>query len=91
MCVALLVRVNAGIMVSNAADEIILEPNLIARHYLRSWFLLDLISSLPLDYLLLLMSPETSVRQLMHAGRPFSCYTSTFAAVTVCVCVCVCV
>jgi len=59
---------DAGVMVSNAADEIILEPSLIARHYLSSWFFLDLISSLPLDYLLLLFSPETNVRQLMHAG-----------------------
>jgi len=57
-----------GVMVSNAADEIILEPGLIARHYLRSWFFLDLVSSLPLDYFLLLIAPETGVRQLMHAG-----------------------
>jgi len=55
-------------MVSNAADEIILDPNKIARHYLRSWFFLDFVSSLPLDYLILLVSPETGVRQLMHAG-----------------------
>lgn len=56
-------------MVSNAADEIILDPSQIAQHYLRSWFFLDLVSSLPLDYLILLMSPETGVRQLMRAGK----------------------
>jgi len=55
-------------MVSNAADEIILDPNKIASHYLRSWFFLDLISSLPLDYIILLVSPETGIRQIMHAG-----------------------
>ncbi|VDM27879.1 unnamed protein product [Hydatigera taeniaeformis] len=35
------------------ADDIILEPKLIAREYLRKWFTLDIISSLPLDYILL--------------------------------------
>ena len=55
---------------SNAADEIILDPSKIARNYLRSWFLLDFISSLPLDYVILLVSPETGVRQIMHAGSP---------------------
>ena len=56
-------------MVSNAADEIILDPHQIAWHYIRSWFLLDFVSSLPLDYVILLLSPETGVRQIMHAGR----------------------
>jgi len=53
---------------SNAADEIILDPQQIAWHYIRTWFLLDFVSSLPLDYVILLVSPETGVRQIMHAG-----------------------
>ena len=58
----------AGIIADNFADEVILEPTEIAKHYLKTFFFLDLISSLPLDYILLSVSPETSVNQLVHAG-----------------------
>jgi hyperpolarization activated cyclic nucleotide-gated potassium channel 2 len=58
-------------MAGNNADEIILNPKDIARSYLRSWFLLDLISSLPLDYVItLLYSDTTSVYHILHAGNP---------------------
>jgi len=62
----------AGIIADNFADEVILEPTEIAKHYLKTFFFLDLISSLPLDYILLSVSPETSVNQLVHAGLFFS-------------------
>jgi hyperpolarization activated cyclic nucleotide-gated potassium channel 2 len=58
----------AGIIADNFADEIILEPKQIAKHYLRTWFFLDLISSIPLDYIILLFSPQANVTQLLHAG-----------------------
>jgi len=58
----------AGIIADNFADEIILEPRQIAKHYLKSWFLLDLISSIPLDYIILLFSPDANLTQLIHAG-----------------------
>jgi len=58
----------AGIIADNFADEIILEPRQIAKHYLKSWFLLDLISSIPLDYIILLFSPDANLTQLLHAG-----------------------
>ena len=60
--------VAAGIIADNFADEIILEPRLIAKHYLKSWFFLDLISSIPLDYVILLFSPDANISQLVHAG-----------------------
>jgi hyperpolarization activated cyclic nucleotide-gated potassium channel 2 len=57
-------------MAGNNADEIILDPKDIARNYLRSWFLLDLISSLPLDYAITLLYPDTnSVNHILHAGQ----------------------
>jgi len=59
----------SGIIADNFADEVILEPMEIAKHYLKTFFFLDLISSLPLDYVLLSVSPETSVNQLVHAGE----------------------
>lgn len=45
-----------------------MEPIAIARHYLRTWFLIDFISSIPLDYIILALSPDTNVTQMMHAG-----------------------
>ena len=58
----------AGIIADNFADEIILEPRKIAIHYLKTWFFLDLLSSIPLDYIILLFSPQANVSQLIHAG-----------------------
>ena len=59
-------------MAENKADEIILDPNQIARHYLRSWFVLDLISSLPLDYTITLLLPDAgSFTHLLHAGLSY--------------------
>lgn len=59
----------AGIMAENKADEIILDPKQIAHHYLRSWFMLDLVSSLPLDYTITLLIPDAgSFSHLLHAG-----------------------
>jgi len=66
----------AGIIADNFADEIILEPRQIAVHYVKTWFLLDLVSSIPLDYIILLyttyiillFSPDANVTQLIHAG-----------------------
>ena len=61
-----------GIIADNFADEIILEPHEIARRYVRTWFLLDLVSAIPLDYFILLFSPDASLSQLLHAGMSVS-------------------
>lgn len=47
---------HAGILQTDNSEQVILEPKLIARNYLRSWFFLDLISSLPLDYIFLMFN-----------------------------------
>jgi len=64
-----LIMKRVGIIADNFADEVILDPKEIAKHYLRTWFLLDFISSVPLDYVILLMSPDANVTQIIHAGR----------------------
>lgn len=46
----------AGIMQQDNAEQVILDPKLIAKHYLRTWFFLDLISSIPLDYIFLIFN-----------------------------------
>lgn len=48
-----------GILQTDNSEQVILEPKLIARNYFRSWFFLDLISSLPLDYLFLMFNQVT--------------------------------
>lgn len=48
------------------ADEIILDPKLIAKHYIKSWFFVDLISSIPMDYVFLMW--DRDFNQLFHAG-----------------------
>lgn len=51
-------------------EQVILDPRLIARNYLRTWFFLDLVSSIPLDYIFLILNPEYSDNfQILQAGR----------------------
>lgn len=48
-----------GIMHQDNSEQVILDPKLIARHYLKTWFFLDLISSIPLDYIFLIFNQVT--------------------------------
>ncbi|TNN16998.1 Potassium/sodium hyperpolarization-activated cyclic nucleotide-gated channel 4, partial [Schistosoma japonicum] len=57
------------IIKNNFADEIMLNPKEIARQYLKTWFLLDLLSSLPLDYIYLILHDNENFTQFVHAGR----------------------
>ena len=43
-------------MQADNSEQVILDPKLIARDYLRTWFFLDLISSVPLDYIFLIFN-----------------------------------
>ena len=45
-----------GIMKVDNIEQVILDPKLIARGYMSTWFLLDLISSIPLDYIFLIFN-----------------------------------
>ncbi|XP_074650570.1 potassium/sodium hyperpolarization-activated cyclic nucleotide-gated channel 3-like [Tubulanus polymorphus] len=64
----LVINFRTGVIVNNYGDEIILDPKEIARHYIKTWFFLDLISSIPLDYIFLMFDAETNFSQLIHAG-----------------------
>lgn len=49
-------------MQQDNAEQVILDPKLIAKHYLKTWFFLDLISSIPLDYIFLIFNQVTIYR-----------------------------
>ena len=60
----------SGIMNPDLPEQVILDPKLIRVHYMRSWFFLDLISSIPLDYIFLIFNQDYSDNfQILHAGR----------------------
>ncbi|CAH1718289.1 unnamed protein product [Chironomus riparius] len=54
--VDIVVNFRTGIMQQDNAEQVILDPKLIAKHYLKTWFFLDLISSIPLDYIFLIFN-----------------------------------
>ncbi|XP_069506184.1 potassium/sodium hyperpolarization-activated cyclic nucleotide-gated channel 3 isoform X2 [Ambystoma mexicanum] len=56
----LVLNFRTGIVVEDNT-EIILEPHTIKMKYLRSWFLVDFISSIPVDYIFLIVDLETQV------------------------------
>ncbi|XP_011192997.1 uncharacterized protein LOC105218854 isoform X2 [Zeugodacus cucurbitae] len=66
----IVVNFRTGIMQQDNAEQVILDPKLIAKHYLKTWFFLDLISSIPLDYIFLIFNQDFSDSfQILHAGR----------------------
>ncbi|KRT84540.1 ion channel, partial [Oryctes borbonicus] len=66
----IVVNFRTGIMQQDNAEQVILDPKLIAKHYLRTWFFLDLISSIPLDYIFLIFNQDFGESfQILHAGR----------------------
>ena len=66
------VNFRTGIMNPDLPEQVILDPKEISRHYLRTWFFLDLLSSIPLDYIFLIFSDrdlDNDNFQLLQAGR----------------------
>ncbi|XP_065202257.1 potassium/sodium hyperpolarization-activated cyclic nucleotide-gated channel 3 isoform X2 [Planococcus citri] len=66
----IVVNFRTGIMQQDNAEQVILDPKIIAKNYLRTWFFLDLISSIPLDYIFLIFNQDFGESfQILHAGR----------------------
>ncbi|KAJ8925813.1 hypothetical protein NQ315_009663 [Exocentrus adspersus] len=62
----IVVNFRTGIMQQDNAEQVILDPKLIAKHYLRTWFFLDLISSIPLDYIFLIFNQRDPLLQFLN-------------------------
>lgn len=71
-------------MQQDNAEQVILDPKLIAKHYLRTWFFLDLISSIPLDYIFLIFNQVSGFQYRQHpvhicvcnSGKNLMCRTT---------------
>lgn len=55
-----------GIMQQDNAEQVILDPKIIAKNYLKTWFFLDLISSIPLDYIFLIFNQVSIYNKLQN-------------------------
>ena len=58
-----------GIVDPNNQEEIILDRKIITRKYLRGWFFVDLLSSLPFDYAYFVASSSSAQQTLIKASR----------------------
>jgi hyperpolarization activated cyclic nucleotide-gated potassium channel 2 len=60
-----------GVLRNDYIDEIVLEPRLIAINYIKTWFIVDLLSSLPIDYLFLFLDSgdNTGGYTIARTGR----------------------
>nr|CAH8867744.1 unnamed protein product [Trichobilharzia regenti] len=68
----ILVNFRTGIIRNDFVDDIILDPTEIAREYVKTWFFLDLISSIPMDYVLFAFKGYEQgerAEHLVQAGR----------------------
>ena len=45
----------SGYKESDDSEKVVMEPRLIAVQYLKSWFWLDILSSIPVDYIFLIL------------------------------------
>ena len=60
-------------MLPDNNEQVIINPRQIARHYIGTWFFLDLISSIPLDYIFLIFNSirGSDVSAPLSHARPF--------------------
>lgn len=65
--VDLVLNFRTGIMKEDST-EIMLDPKTIRRHYLRSWFAVDFISSIPVDYIFLMVDLEERLDSEVHTN-----------------------
>lgn len=55
-----------GVITTEGVERVNLDPKYIARHYLRTWFLLDFLSTVPFDYICVLV--ESAFKSLRQPG-----------------------
>lgn len=53
-----------GVMDHKTAEQVILQPAVIAVHYLKTWFAIDVVSAVPFDYIFLLLDEDGNPKLL---------------------------
>ncbi|EDO34316.1 predicted protein, partial [Nematostella vectensis] len=64
----ILLNFRTGVLVHGSPNKFILDPKIIAKRYLKTWFFIDLISSLPIDYIVE-AATQSSTKSLIGATR----------------------
>lgn len=73
--VDLVLNFRTGI-VKEDSTEILLDPKAIRQRYLKSWFLVDFVSSIPVDYIFLMVDLEARLdSEVGGAFLLFQCYS----------------
>ncbi|XP_023333730.1 potassium/sodium hyperpolarization-activated cyclic nucleotide-gated channel 3, partial [Eurytemora carolleeae] len=67
--VDIIVNFRTGIMQQDNCEQVILDPKLIAKQYLKTWFFLDLVSSLPMDYVFLFFDYKVHPDDMIGASE----------------------
>ncbi|XP_063720665.1 potassium/sodium hyperpolarization-activated cyclic nucleotide-gated channel 1-like [Symsagittifera roscoffensis] len=66
----ILLNFRTGIPRQHMAVQVVLEPKVIRASYMRGWFGIDLISSMPMDYIFLIISQgDSGGPQILNASR----------------------
>ncbi|XP_064454926.1 potassium/sodium hyperpolarization-activated cyclic nucleotide-gated channel 1-like isoform X2 [Ornithodoros turicata] len=58
-----------GVFTDDCYQEVNMDPKFITWHYLKGWFFVDLVSSIPLDYVSLLISERVYVLRVVHLTK----------------------
>ena len=70
-----------GYKESDDSEKVIMEPKLIAVQYLKSWFWLDILSSIPVDYIFLILDSgildSKEVRGLFDLNKMLKSYLNS--------------
>ena len=70
-----------GYKESDDSEKVIMEPKLIAVQYLKSWFWLDILSSIPVDYIFLILDSgildSEEVRRLFKINPMIKSYLNS--------------
>lgn len=59
-----------GFMDNHSSERVILAPRRIAKHYLKTWFFVDFISAIPIDYIFMIFDtsgPNTTIWEVSRA------------------------
>ncbi|XP_033634131.1 potassium/sodium hyperpolarization-activated cyclic nucleotide-gated channel 2-like [Asterias rubens] len=64
-----IINMRSGYMDPNTSEQVILKPKKIAIHYLKTWFIIDFISSIPMDCIFMAVNGGSSGNHLYEVSK----------------------